>query len=143
MSRFYAIELGGEKTYTNSPDWHSMEDFESVMRSGTVYLIAFDPGEHDFCFPQNPAAWLDEVIECFRNGQRNPSINWSVFEAWARSCGLADRLYEELQGLHVEKPSKSVGPRKPVPALPPEAHATKEFDPNAAWDAVVALSKGN
>ena len=35
------------------------------------------------------------------------------------------------------------GPRKPAPAIPPEIHATKPFDPVAAWEAVKALSKGS
>lgn len=36
-----------------------------------------------------------------------------------------------------------VGPRKPTPAIPPEIHSSKPFDPVAAWEAVKALSKGS
>jgi hypothetical protein len=34
-------------------------------------------------------------------------------------------------------------PRKPAPALPVEVYSSKQFDKDAAWAAIVALSRGS
>ena len=67
-------------------------------------------------------------------------VTWPTWPTMVMSISAIDpELLENMKKLGQVIP----GPRKPVPALPVEVYSSKQFDKDAAWAAVVALSRGS
>jgi hypothetical protein len=121
MRYIYYSNLGGVQGFSTVYEVAEGEDPMAIFASKSPYLL------------KNPdRRW----VAC------EPFENWV---AWGRPSATEDVL-NRIKLLNSAAPVTTVlrqpGPRKPAPAIPPEAHSTAPFDAEAAMEAVRALCKG-
>lgn len=106
---------------------------------GNIPIIAFDENAPEIC-PSNSSERALEVRKAFMRGDhwgdRDTAIR--MYNEWALVYSQATYI-NQITPVTVAP----IGPRKPIPKLPAEVHASKAFDADIAWKAVQDLSKGS